>query len=120
MVTRIEPTAIPAAPLVRTGQAVYRDAMASIRLGSIALDCADPGQLASFWADLLDGEVAFNSDAFAAVKTDSIWLAATRVDDYRPRGFTTSSRAIHRASRSSRTSLGSVHADSRVAARTTT
>jgi Glyoxalase-like domain len=58
--------------------------MASIRLGSIALDCADPGRLASFWADLLGGEVAFTSDAFVAVKADRIWLAATRVEDYQP------------------------------------
>ena len=58
--------------------------MASIRLGSIALDCADPGRLASFWADLLGGEVAFTSDAFAAIKADRIWLAATRVEDYQP------------------------------------
>ena len=58
--------------------------MASIRLGSVALDCADPGPLASFWADLLGGEVAFTSDAFVAVKTDRIWLAATRVEGYAP------------------------------------
>ena len=58
--------------------------MASIRLGSIALDCADPLPLATFWAHLLGGEVAFTSDAFVAVKTDRIWLAATRVEDYEP------------------------------------
>lgn len=48
------------------------------------MDCADPGRLASFWADLLDGEVAFTSDTFAAIRADRIWLAATRVDDYTP------------------------------------
>jgi Glyoxalase-like domain len=58
--------------------------MASIRLGSIALDCDDPLPLATFWADLLGGEVAFTSDAFVAVKTDQIWLAATSVEDYAP------------------------------------
>jgi hypothetical protein len=58
--------------------------MANIRLGSIALDCADPELLGAFWAALLDGEVAFSSDAFVAVKTDSVWLAATRVEDYIP------------------------------------
>lgn len=58
--------------------------MASIRLGSVALDCADPGPLASFWAGLLGGEVAFTSDAFVAVKTDRIWLTATRVESYAP------------------------------------
>jgi len=28
---------------------------------------------------LLDGEVAFTSDEFVAVKTEHVWLAATRV-----------------------------------------
>jgi hypothetical protein len=58
--------------------------MANIRLGSIALDCTDPERLGAFWADLLDGEVAFSSGAFVAVKTDRVWLAATRVEDYVP------------------------------------
>ncbi|MGO8872488.1 MAG: VOC family protein [Acidimicrobiales bacterium] len=57
--------------------------MANIRLGSIALDCADPAALANFWADLLEGEVAFSSDEFVAVKTDRVWIAAVRVDGYR-------------------------------------
>ena len=58
--------------------------MANIRLGSVALDCADPGRLSTFWAALLGGEVAFTSDDFAAVRTDHVWLAATRVEDYVP------------------------------------
>ena len=58
--------------------------MSQIRLGSIAFDCADPAELGAFWAALLDGEVAFSSDDFVAVKTDRLWLAATRVDDYTP------------------------------------
>ncbi len=58
--------------------------MPNIRLGSIALDCADPGRLSRFWAQLLEGEVAFTSEEFAAVKTDRIWLAATRVENYLP------------------------------------
>jgi Glyoxalase-like domain len=70
--------------LVGTQLSAYRDAMPNIHLGSIALDCADPLPLATFWADLLGGEVAFTSDAFVAVKTDQIWLAATRVEDYLP------------------------------------
>ena len=56
--------------------------MAVARLGSIALDCAEPGPLAAFWADLLGGEVAFTSDAFVAVKTDRGWLAAVQVEDH--------------------------------------
>ncbi len=56
--------------------------MAVARLGSIALDCADPSPLGAFWAELLGGEVAFTSDDFVAVKTDRGWLAAVRVEDY--------------------------------------
>ena len=58
--------------------------MANIRLGSIALDCDDTAALSSFWADLLDGEVAFSTDDFAAVRTERVWLAATRVEGYTP------------------------------------
>lgn len=58
--------------------------MAAARLGSIALDCADPPSLAAFWAELIGGEVAFTSDDFVAVKTDRGWLAAVRVPDYEP------------------------------------
>jgi catechol 2,3-dioxygenase-like lactoylglutathione lyase family enzyme len=56
--------------------------MKNIRLGSIALDCADPTALAAFWASLLGGEVAFTSEHFVAVKTERVWLAAVKIDDY--------------------------------------
>jgi hypothetical protein len=56
--------------------------MAKIRLGSVALDCTDPEQLGRFWASLLEGEVAFSSPEFVAVKTDRVWLAAVKVDEY--------------------------------------
>jgi hypothetical protein len=58
--------------------------MTNIRLGSVALDCADPATLAAFWAKLLGGEVAFSSDHFVAVKTDQVWFAAVKIDDYQP------------------------------------
>jgi hypothetical protein len=58
--------------------------MAEIRLGSVSLDCGDPATLAAFWAALLDGEVAFSSDDFVAVKLAHQWLSAVRVDDYTP------------------------------------
>jgi len=58
--------------------------MALPRLGSFAIDCADPAALAAFWAELLGGEVAFSSDEFVAVKLDRGWLAAVRVPDYVP------------------------------------
>jgi len=57
--------------------------MVVARLGSIALDCADPVALGSFWADLLGGEIAFSNDEFVAVTTDRVWLAAVRISDYR-------------------------------------
>ena len=56
--------------------------MAVARLGSIALDCAEPSTLAAFWAELLGGEVVFTSDTFVAVKTDRTWLAAVHVEGY--------------------------------------
>ena len=52
------------------------------RLASVALDCADPLPLATFWARLLGGEVAFTSDAVVAVRTDRGWLMALRVPGY--------------------------------------
>lgn len=58
--------------------------MANIRLGSVSLDCADPVELGAFWARLLGGEVAYSSDEFVAVRTDRVWLAATRVEQYSP------------------------------------
>ncbi|MGA2295226.1 MAG: VOC family protein [Acidimicrobiales bacterium] len=58
--------------------------MSNIRFGSLALDCDNPAALGAFWASLLEGEVAFSSDTFVAVKTDRMWIAATKVDDYHP------------------------------------
>jgi hypothetical protein len=56
--------------------------VALARLGSISLDCGDPSSLASFWAEILGGEVAFTSDDFVAVKTDRGWISAVRVPGY--------------------------------------
>ncbi|MGC2486312.1 MAG: VOC family protein [Acidimicrobiales bacterium] len=53
-----------------------------IRFGAVSLDCADPHPLADFWAAVIDGEVAFRSDSFDAVKAGSIWLTAVKVDNY--------------------------------------
>lgn len=58
--------------------------MATARLGSTALDCSDPSILADFWAALVGGEVAYRSDEFCAVKTDGGWLAAVKVEHYKP------------------------------------
>jgi len=57
--------------------------MAVARIGSISLDCSDPEPLASFWASLLGGEIAFTSDTFVAVKAGALWLSVVHVPDYR-------------------------------------
>jgi hypothetical protein len=58
--------------------------MSKIRLGAISLDCADPGPLSTFWADLLGGEIAFSSEELAVVKLDHLLLTAMLVEDYVP------------------------------------
>jgi hypothetical protein len=55
---------------------------ANIRVGSVSLDCADPGELANFWATLLGGEIVFRSDALVAVQLDGLWLTAVCVENY--------------------------------------
>ena len=57
--------------------------MAVARLGSVSLDCSDPLALGTFWASLLEGELAFTSEQFVAVKTDRGWITAIQVPDYR-------------------------------------
>jgi predicted enzyme related to lactoylglutathione lyase len=56
----------------------------SIRLGSVSLDCANPPELAAFYARLLGVEVAFDSEAFSAVRSGDMWLSTQRVDGYTP------------------------------------
>ena len=68
--------------LMDTLRSRYPPAMANIRLGSVALDCADPVALGAFWAELLHGDVAFSSEEFVAVKTDRVWVTAVRVPDH--------------------------------------
>jgi hypothetical protein len=56
--------------------------MTTIRLGSVSLDCNDPLALASFWSNLLGGEIIFTSDDFVAVKLEHVWLSTLRVKNY--------------------------------------
>lgn len=56
--------------------------VSKIRLGGISVDCADPGQLSTFWAELLGGEIVFVSKDIAVVKLDHLLLIATRVENY--------------------------------------
>jgi glyoxalase superfamily protein len=58
--------------------------MSTIRIGSISFDCAEPAPLAAFWANLLGGEIAFESDDFVAVKLENLWLSTTKVENYKP------------------------------------
>jgi Glyoxalase-like domain len=56
--------------------------VSTLRLGAVALDCADPGPLSTFWAELLGGEVAFLREDIGVVKLDHVLLTAMRVDGY--------------------------------------
>lgn len=51
-------------------------------MGAVSFDCDDPHSLADFWAAVVNGEVAFRSDTFDAVKAGSMWLTAIKVDHY--------------------------------------
>jgi hypothetical protein len=58
--------------------------MVKIRLGGVGLDCADPGPLGVFWAELLGGEVVISTEDLAVVALDRLVLNAYRVDPYVP------------------------------------
>ena len=53
-----------------------------IRVGAVTLDCAETVPLARFWAELLGGEIAFESEGFAAVKLENLWITAQQIDDF--------------------------------------
>ncbi|HEV3213805.1 MAG TPA: VOC family protein [Acidimicrobiales bacterium] len=71
--------------------------MDTLKLGSVSLDCDDPAALARFWAELLGGEVAFESDDFVAVRLANVWLSTVRVAGYQPPAWPTGSppKQIH-------------------------
>jgi catechol 2,3-dioxygenase-like lactoylglutathione lyase family enzyme len=54
------------------------------RLAAVSLDAPDPRQLADFYRNLLDLEVAFDSDDFVALKGAGVWLTTQRVEGHRP------------------------------------
>jgi hypothetical protein len=60
------------------------DSIAVARSGFVSLDCAEPVPLAEFWAAMLGGEIKFAREGVVGVRTDWVWLAAIRVEDYRP------------------------------------
>jgi hypothetical protein len=51
------------------------------------MDCADPGPLGAFWADLLGAEIVVAREDLAVVKLDGLLLTAMRVADYVPPGM---------------------------------
>ena len=48
------------------------------------MDCDDRLELGSFWARVRGGEVASQSEKTVIIRTDWVWLAALKVDDYTP------------------------------------
>jgi hypothetical protein len=54
----------------------------AIRFGAISLDCPDPHALAEFYAGLLGVDIAFDSDAFSAVRIGDVWLSMQKVADH--------------------------------------
>jgi hypothetical protein len=57
--------------------------MTSARLAAISLDGPDPAALASFWRQLLDLEVWFESEEFIALKGAAVHLTVQKVADHR-------------------------------------
>jgi len=58
--------------------------MAVARTGVVTLDCADPAELADFWAAMLGGEIVYTSAMAAVVRTPWVSIGAMRIADYRP------------------------------------
>jgi hypothetical protein len=50
----------------------------------VTLDCADPQELAQFWAAMLGGTIVFTTPTAVGVRSDAARIAAIRVPDYRP------------------------------------
>ncbi len=58
-----------------------------VRLGAISLDCADAGELAAFYRDLLELEIMFESETFVALKGAGVLMTTQQVDDHQPTGW---------------------------------
>ncbi len=56
--------------------------VSEIRVGAISLDCADPGPLSTFWADLLGGEIVLARDDLGVVKLGHLLLTVMRVENF--------------------------------------
>ncbi|UVY85551.1 VOC family protein [Brachybacterium sp. NBEC-018] len=58
--------------------------MTTASIAAINLDSADPRALATFWAGLLDGEIAFETPDYCAVRAGSLILGAVRIEGFEP------------------------------------
>lgn len=54
------------------------------RIAAINLECDSPDVLSRFWADILGGEIAVETEDFCAVKVGDTFIGAARVENYRP------------------------------------
>ncbi|MDA3626100.1 VOC family protein [Saccharopolyspora oryzae] len=54
-----------------------------VRLGAVALDTDAPIVLATFWSELLGGQISFSSNDFISIVAGPIRLNVHRVVDYR-------------------------------------
>lgn len=60
------------------------DMAAIARLGAVSLDSSDPAVLSTFYRELLDLEVLFESEDFVALKGAAVLLTVQRVEDHQP------------------------------------
>lgn len=65
------------------------------KLGAVSLNCPDPHALALFYASLLEKEITFESEDFAAIQLDNVWLSMQRVADFRPSSWPSSETPTH-------------------------
>jgi predicted enzyme related to lactoylglutathione lyase len=65
------------------------------KLGSVSINCPDPHALASFYSTLLEKEIAFESEDFAAIQLENLWLSMQRVSDFKASTWPTSDTPSH-------------------------
>lgn len=58
--------------------------MARWRIGAVALDCNDHKRLGSFYAQMLDTDIVYETDTFSALRVDGLWLLLKSSEDYMP------------------------------------
>jgi catechol 2,3-dioxygenase-like lactoylglutathione lyase family enzyme len=58
------------------------DTVGHVRLGAVAVDCADPAELSDFYKDVLDLKVMFSSPDFVALQGAGVLLTFQRVGDH--------------------------------------